>query len=95
MARSKEIFEWMKSCFGKEIEINYLSSSNHQIDKEVLECRSQREKQSLENLKKKVIDNCDTIEKFHKWFYTEHKAYSSKSEIIRTCEVNEDEKKSY
>lgn len=95
MPRSKEIFDWMKKCFQNDIEINYISSSDHQIDKEVLECRAQREKQSLENLKTKVIDYCDTIEKFHKWFYTEHKAYCSNSEIIRTCEVNEDERKSY
>ncbi len=95
MARSKEIFEWMKSCFEKEIEINYLSSSNHQIDKEILESRTEREKKSLENLKKNVIINCNTLEKFHKWFFTEHKAYCSNSEIIRTCEVNEHERKSY
>jgi hypothetical protein len=95
MNRSRQIFEWIKTCFSNNISIEYIESSNNNIDKHILDIRIEREQKSLENLKNNIINKYNTLDKLHKWFYTEHKAYCSNSEIIRICDINENEKKTY
>ena len=94
--RSRVIFEWMKQVFDVEISITYRSTSNNNINPEVLQSRIIREKSSIQNLQKSIIPQCNTIEQFHKWFFTEHKAYNAVSELNRNCDlIDETIKKSY
>ena len=96
MERSRIIFEWMKQVFQQKINITYKSTSNNNIDPDVLQSRIMREKSSSQNLQSIIIPNCNTIDRFHKWFFTEHKAYNAVSELNRTCDlIDETIKKSY
>jgi hypothetical protein len=95
MARSKEIFLWLKNIFNSTVDFNFVTVSDENIDKELIETRIEREHKSLIMLKKKVIEKINDIDTFHKWFYTEHKAYCSNSEVLRNCEVSAKVKKSY
>jgi hypothetical protein len=93
--RSKLIFEWQKQIFNKDINIFYKSSNNN-LNKDVLESRLKREKSSITNLKNTIIPKINTLELFHKWFYTEHKAYCSDSELNRKYDLKDELiKKSY
>ena len=93
--RSKAIFLWMKQIFNIDIKIEFISAADENLDKDIIKTRTEREKNSLNMLKENVINKIDTIEKFHKWFYTEHNAYCSNSELIRKQSISEKEKKSY
>ena len=93
--RAKEIFLWMKLIFNIDINIYFLPTCDKNIDVDIIKIRTEREKRSLKSLKENVIINIDSLEKFHKWFFTEHKAYCSNIEIIRKTEVNNLEKKTY
>jgi hypothetical protein len=93
--RSKAIFLWMKQIFNIDIRIEFLSAADENLDEEVIKSRTDREKKSLNLLKKNVINKVHTIEDFHKWFYTKHNAYCSNSELIRKQCINDKEKKSY
>lgn len=94
--RSKLIFEWQKQIFNKDINIFYKSSNNNNLNKDVLESRLAREKSSTSNLKNTIIPKINTLELFHKWFYTEHRAYCCDSELNRKCDLKNDLiKKSY
>ena len=96
MKRSKMIFEWMKYIFNYKIDIEYISTSNNKLDGEILKLRKERETNSFNNLINNLIIKYQNIEEFHKWFYTQHKAYSSNSELIRTDDIdNKILKKSY
>jgi hypothetical protein len=87
MERTKIIFDWMKEVFKCDIHISYISTPNTNLDKTVLEIRKEREKNSINNLKQYLINKYNNLEKFHKWFYTEHKAYCSDSEMRRTSDI--------
>lgn len=95
MKRSKLIFEWFKNIFNSKIEIIYLEAKDDDIDENIIKIRKSREKRSCNNLKKNVISKLKTLDKFHKWFYTEHKAYCSNSELIRKDILSNDEKQTY
>ena len=95
MNRTIAIFNWMKNCFNCSINIKYISVEDDDLDSTLLKIREEREANSLINLKKNVIKHCNTLEKFHKWFYTEHKAYCSNSELIRKNDITDNEKKTY
>ena len=87
MNRSKLIFEWFKNIFNSNVEIIFIEASDENINTDIINLRTKREIKSSENLK--------TIEDVHKWFFTEHKAYCSNSELIRENILSNDEKKSY
>jgi hypothetical protein len=94
--RSSLIFEWQKHLFDKDINIIYKSSKNSNLNNDILESRLEREKSSINNLKNTIIPRINTLELFHKWFYTEHRAYCCMSELTRKCELKDDLiKKSY
>lgn len=94
--RSKLIFEWQKQIFNSHTNIIYKSSNNNNLNKDVLESRLKREKSSITNLKNTIIPKINTLELFHKWFYTEHKAYCSDSELNRKYHLKDELiKKSY
>ena len=95
MVRSKLIFDWINKLYGNIVEILFISVSDEGLDKEIIDNRVERERTSAQNFLKNVISNIDSLEKFHKWFYEDHKAYCSNLELIRTVTVSEEEKKSY
>ena len=95
MNRSKLIFEWFKNIFDSNVEMIFIEASDENIDTDIIKIRTEREKKSSENLKINVINKLKTIEDVHKWFFTEHKAYCSNSELLRVDLLNEQQKKSY
>jgi vancomycin permeability regulator SanA len=73
MPRVSLLFHWIGSLHGHYYCV-FLESCNN-MNKNVLEVRKSREKKSflnVENLRKKINDK----NSFHKWLFTEHKAYS-------------------
>ena len=95
LPRTKVIFLWIKKIFNSNINIHFLSVTDENIDDSIILNRIEREKNSLNSIQTHVIDKIQLIEQFHIWFYTQHKAYCANSEIIRTNELNDTEKKSY
>jgi hypothetical protein len=93
--RSKVIFDWMKNIFNCQININYMSITDKDLNKDVINHRIIREKKSKENLEKNVISKIQNIKSFHKWFFTEHEAYKSNSELERKKLVTDEEIKTY
>ena len=77
MERSQLIFTWMNHIFNSNIKLNFLESSNDQINPQVLEARIIREQNSCHNITNVLIKEYNTLPKFHCWFYTQHKAYCS------------------
>lgn len=92
--RSKEIFEWIKKIFDYKINIRYLSVTDKDLDENIIKVRNIREKDSLLKLKKYLINKIANVKDFHKWFFTEHNAYCSNSELIRK-KSKKDIQKSY
>jgi len=95
MNRSKAIFNWINSLYNNIIEIKFLSVSDKNIDDELISIRTTKENKSLENLKKNVILKYSSLQEMLNWFYTEHKAYCSTSEMDRSVLIDEDTKKTY
>lgn len=95
MSRAKSIFLWMKQIFNIDINIEYLSASDDEVDQSIIKIRTEREKKSLIKLKENVINKINNIDQFHIWFYTQHSAYCSNSELIRKNMISDKEKKSY
>ena len=95
LPRSKSIFSWMKQIFNIDINIEFISATDENLDENIIKTRTEREQQSLKILQENVINKIDNIEKFHRWFYTKHNAYCSNSELIRKSDINDKEKKSY
>jgi uncharacterized SAM-binding protein YcdF (DUF218 family) len=76
--RAKAIFDWIYSMANSGIKLEYLSVDSNDLDMEIIQSRKKREKQSLEALQDK-IKKIRNIKDFHKWFFTEHKAYNIES----------------
>ena len=77
MPRSREIFKWIfglwQSC---RFEIDFAEVSSKYLDNEIIEARSSREQRSLDRLLK-TVEEIDTWDKLHQWFYRDHQAYNS------------------
>ena len=95
LPRAKIIFNWCKKMFNSNVIIEYISSSNESINEKILKSRINREKNSILNLENNLIKTIDTIPKFYKWFYSEHKAYSADSLLKWKQCINDDSYKSY
>ena len=85
MDRVRVILQWMCNIFDSDINIVYKHTDNI-LDGLDIKCRIEREKKSMESLQKKVIHKVKNLEEFNRWFYTEHKAYASNSELLRENE---------
>ena len=85
MDRVRVILQWMCNIFDSDINIVYKHTDNI-LDGLDIKCRIEREKKSIESLQKKVIHKVKNLEEFNRWFYTEHKAYASNSELLRENE---------
>lgn len=89
MTRTKTIFEWMKQLFQYKINISYIATTNNSMEDNVLAIRQQRENNSVTHLKTTIIPKYNTLHDFHRWFYTEHKAYCADSEITRKEDIKD------
>ena len=88
LERSKIIFNYFNNLFNKNKNIEYISVKSN-LEKKILDIRSKREKKSLNNFKKNIIEKIKDIESFIKWFYTEHDAYKSIVEYKNNNLINE------
>jgi hypothetical protein len=95
MDRSKEIFNWINSLCNDRVVIKYYRVTDDGLDEDLINIRRNREQQSLNNLRVHIIPRIDTLQKLHKWFYEEHKAYCSNAHTLRETVVDEDVKKTY
>lgn len=95
MPRTRAIFDWILTLDDELYDVFYQSASNQGIDPEILSVRELKEKNSLENLMTHVMTKIKTVKQLHRWFYEDHKAYCSVSELIRTDETSQQEKNSY
>lgn len=94
LTRARIIFDWFNS-FGYGIDIHYLGASDEGLKKEIISIRIKREARSSTNLLQNTIPKIKSMKQFHKWFHTEHKAYCADSELIRSCDIQEECKSSY
>ena len=81
--RTKQIFNWILKLNNINCKIYYECVTDEGLPKDILNCRREREKNSLMNLKNNVIPKINTINKFVKWFYEDHKAYCSDVYILK------------
>lgn len=95
MDRTKLIFEWFKNIFKLDSNLIFIEASDDNLEENIVNVRIEREKRSIYNLKNNLINKLNTLEEVHKWFFTEHKAYCSNSELIRNVNISENEKKTY
>lgn len=95
MNRTEAIFNWINNLYDNVVQIKFLSVSDRNIDDDLISIRTIRENQSLDNLKKNVILKYSSLQEMLNWFYTEHKAYCSTSEIDRIEVLDESIKKTY
>ncbi len=89
--RTKTIFNYFNTLYGNLIKINYITTENYGIDKNILIERIKRENNSNINFKNNIIDNYHTLNDFMNWFYINHNAYKS----IINYEINNNINKTY
>jgi len=76
MERSKIIFDFFIKFAEHDVDISYLSISDDVMNKDILDNRIKREKQSSINFMALIKDK-NNLTKFTEWFYTEHNAYKA------------------
>lgn len=101
MPRVKLLFEWIFNLHKDYYNLNnlninlvFLEATDDKSEQVVIDARTQREKKSVENLKK-LIKKLDNKETFHKWLFEEHKAYSCNFINEKRDPIPETLKKSY
>lgn len=94
MPRVQKLFNWVKSLFNLDCVITFVPSPDN-MDDEILELRSAREKSSCNNIDI-LATRITTPKDFAKWLYTEHNAYAV-SEVVTqdTTMKNKTLQKSY
>ena len=80
MPRVKLLFRWLY-FFDDEYNLYFHQSSDKGLEYLVDE-RIEREMESILNIKNNLMTNIKNLHEFHKWFYTEHNAYSSADKNI-------------
>jgi hypothetical protein len=81
MPRTQAIFQWIFGLEGshgddrKYYQLDFESVTDDGIEKEMLQARKKREKASLKHVLK-MQKTIRDLKAFHRWFYTEHKAYA-------------------
>jgi vancomycin permeability regulator SanA len=93
--RSRTIFDWILGFDANKYNIIYEETDNIGMDPCILESRRTRESESNRNLKNNLIPRIGSFAEFHKWFYEEHKAYCSNSQLIKNDTIDENIKKTY
>lgn len=87
ISRSKEIFNYFNKLFNQNKEISYISTDSN-IDNNTYAIRSKREEESKINFIKNIVNKINNPSEFIKWFYTEHKAYSSIVKYVNNKNIN-------
>jgi vancomycin permeability regulator SanA len=87
ISRSKEIFNYFNKLFNQNKEISYLSIESN-LDNDTYIIRTTREEESKINFVKNIVNKINNPIEFIKWFYTEHKAYSSIIKYVENKELN-------
>lgn len=82
MGRSKYLFEKMGEIFNHDITIDYIETKNN-MDSELLEVRSNREKESIDKYEINIFSKVKSIEDFTIWIHEEHNAYNNNYEISK------------
>jgi len=98
LGRTKKIFNWVFSLDAdRQYSLQYFSHSDIGLDDEVIAARREREQESIKNLERN-IHRIQTMDEFHHWFFTEHRAYNcilpEHDEVPRET-INDRLKKSY
>lgn len=87
LPRSRKIFDWV---FGlddsRSYRIDYAAHSDIGFDEETISARREREQASMNNLERN-IQRITTMDDFHTWFFTEHRAYNCVLEHEKVHEV--------
>ena len=78
LPRTKSIFQWV---YGLEIDsthyqLNFESVTDESIDRQMLQARKEKERESLEQLSP-IKRQVKTLQDFHKWLFSEHGAYAA------------------
>jgi vancomycin permeability regulator SanA len=95
MPRSSAIFNWILTMDDNMYNVFYLTVSDKGMDSDILSTRKDRETSSLLHLQNNVISKIRSLKQLHCWFYEDHKAYCSVSELIRIEDTTKEEKNSY
>lgn len=90
--RTKLLFNWMKLLFDQNVFFDYVVANDIGLEKE-LEHRIIREKESCDNIKNNLQKKISSVSDFVKWFFEEHKCYSSYEYEIE--KVNKNISKTY
>jgi len=77
MPRTRKIFEWIFQLQPSllEYQLVFESTPDNGLSQQALAARVQREKNSLANLKSKILE-IRSLDDFHIWLYSEHAAYT-------------------
>ena len=78
LPRTKSIFQWV---YGLEVDsthyqLNFESVTDESIDRQILQARKEKERESLEQLSP-IKRQVKTLQDFHKWLFSEHGAYAA------------------
>lgn len=87
MKRTKLLFEWIYHMVSDKYQFIFKETSDDKYQN-IVNYRKKREKDSIRNIKDNLQNNIKNIKQFHKWFYTQHKAYSSKDFNIEIIDKN-------
>ena len=82
--RVRLIYNYFNNLFNLNLIITYIDSINN-MDRELLEIRTLREKESCEKFIG-VMKKNNTLEKFIYWFYNDHDCYNSTKFSKKMCD---------
>lgn len=86
MERTKLLFDWIYNLNNK-YNLIYYSSENIGLE-DMIEERTERERQSIRHIKNNLIPRIKTLSELHDWLYLEHNAYSSNDSNIEIISEN-------
>lgn len=84
--RTEMIFNWIYNLSPKtEYELKFICVSDEGIDPTLINARKEKERSSIERLKKTMKD-ISTWEELHRWIFTEHLAYAAQRGVFKIDE---------
>lgn len=84
LARAEAVFRWVFGLEGSlhSYTLDFESVPDQGIPAEALAARKEKERRSLTQLQP-AIEKIDTVVAFHRWLFTEHKAYAAGKTLDR------------
>ena len=89
MDRTRVIFDYFQNICYTDISIHYIQTENYQMEKKVLDIRDERERHSIMQFKKNILNNIKNKSDFTKWFYTQHNAYKAITDYYCDYKIND------